>query len=404
MLTICACGAKRMASGPQFPVLSTDPLDRMVKDITDNNAKFPGNKIVVYEFQDIGGRLKAEGRVVAERLTTKLVRTGEFEVIERGRLESVLQELNLSASGVIDEKTAIKAGEILGAGAIVTGTLVRIGGKFEINARAITVAGGKIIAASMAEVSEASLRVASEKDNVTAVQVPPVRQQSSPQRQPLVLDGPLREQLLPDWEIWPGLDNSYGRFSFSNGQLSYYLSERQHDGAAYETGERTGYFPGLLLSRKIAGKKWEITAKADYRLNSPNGHWFSSFIWLGADNTRPSGCAKGMDLSVGMLHEADHGSGNSGLTEYISFSGGKILEHKILYKNIRYFKIRRDGSDFYLETSEDGLKYVQALYVKAPVNIAGSTQKIVLGGQCFGNPSGSYATYEYVKLNGRPLF
>lgn len=407
MLALTACagsGGKQGVAGLKFPVLSADPLDGIVKDITDNSQKFQNKKIVVYEFQDLGGRLKAEGRLIAERLTTKLVRTGEFEVIERGRLESVLQELRLSASGVVDDKTALKAGEILGAGAVITGTLARVDGKFEINARAINVAGGRILTASIARISEESLRIAAEKDAAAPVQVQYNRQPPAPQGQDSYAGLPVQGQALPGWKIWPGLNNSYGRFGFAAGKLSYYLARRQHDGGAYETGEATGYYPGLLLSRRISGRKWEIAVKADYRLNSSNGHWFSSYVWLGTNKTRPSWNARGMDMAIGLFHKADLGSGTHACTEFGGAAGGKDLGTKILDRNFRYFKIRRNGNDFYLESSEDGIKYEQVLHVKAPVNIDSSTQEIVLGGQCFGDPAGSYADYEYAKFNGRALF
>jgi len=50
-------------------------------------------------------------------------RTNVFDLVERSQLDRILQEQNLSNSGVIDEQQAAQVGKVLGLDAIVTGTL-----------------------------------------------------------------------------------------------------------------------------------------------------------------------------------------------------------------------------------------------------------------------------------------
>ncbi len=52
-----------------------------------------------------------------------LVKTGQFRVIERQELESILKEQGLSLSGAVDDKTAVEAGKLLGCQLVVLGAI-----------------------------------------------------------------------------------------------------------------------------------------------------------------------------------------------------------------------------------------------------------------------------------------
>ena len=66
------------------------------------------------------GRL---GPAIEDWLVEKLVQSGQFRVIERKELESVLAEQELSLSGAIDDKTAVKVGKLLGCQLVVMGAV-----------------------------------------------------------------------------------------------------------------------------------------------------------------------------------------------------------------------------------------------------------------------------------------
>jgi curli biogenesis system outer membrane secretion channel CsgG len=70
-----------------------------------------------------GGLAPSQG--VSDLLTNKLVDGGAYTVIERSRIQAVLQEQNLGASGRIDANTAAEVGRILGADAVVMGSITR---------------------------------------------------------------------------------------------------------------------------------------------------------------------------------------------------------------------------------------------------------------------------------------
>lgn len=67
------------------------------------------------------------GRGAQDMLVTELVKTGKYRVIEREQLAAIMREKNLSLSGDIDPKTAVKIGRMLGVEYLVTGSVTQLG-------------------------------------------------------------------------------------------------------------------------------------------------------------------------------------------------------------------------------------------------------------------------------------
>ncbi len=61
------------------------------------------------------------GRGAQDMLVTELVKTGKYRVIEREQLAAIMQEKNLSLSGDIDPRTAVKIGKMLGVEYLIAG-------------------------------------------------------------------------------------------------------------------------------------------------------------------------------------------------------------------------------------------------------------------------------------------
>lgn len=61
-------------------------------------------------------------RQTTDMVATELLKAG-FEVIERGQLDSVTNELKISNSGLVDDTTRTQLGAILGVEAIFTGSI-----------------------------------------------------------------------------------------------------------------------------------------------------------------------------------------------------------------------------------------------------------------------------------------
>lgn len=65
------------------------------------------------------------GQAASDELTTQLVRTGDFSVIERKQIDAVLAEQHLDVSGAVDPATAAKVGKLLGAQAVLLGSITK---------------------------------------------------------------------------------------------------------------------------------------------------------------------------------------------------------------------------------------------------------------------------------------
>ena len=93
------------------------------------------------------GRNKEIGKYVQEDITTALVNSGQFNVVERLKLKSILDELKLAQVGLTDPEGAKQVGKLLGADVILTGTLASTGEEWNINLRLINTESGLITSA-----------------------------------------------------------------------------------------------------------------------------------------------------------------------------------------------------------------------------------------------------------------
>lgn len=121
--------------------------------------------ILELDFLDRAGRQDPMGRMIAEFLTTAAVDSGRFSIVERSLLEKVMKELELGQSGIIEEGKARELGKMVGAGAILTGSVSRLGNTMRIDIRLIDVESGKIIAAAN-EITEGDLQSLSRACNI----------------------------------------------------------------------------------------------------------------------------------------------------------------------------------------------------------------------------------------------
>lgn len=67
------------------------------------------------------------GEAAQDMLVTELVKRGNFRVMERERLEAILEEKNLHLSGDIDPKTAVKLGKMIGVEYLIAGAVTELG-------------------------------------------------------------------------------------------------------------------------------------------------------------------------------------------------------------------------------------------------------------------------------------
>jgi curli biogenesis system outer membrane secretion channel CsgG len=92
----------------------------------------PKRRIGVVEFENKTaygqGRL---GGAASDILITELVKSGKFIVVERDKMNKIMEEQKFQTQGLVDAQTAVKIGKILGLEAIVVGAVSQFGVKTE---------------------------------------------------------------------------------------------------------------------------------------------------------------------------------------------------------------------------------------------------------------------------------
>ncbi|OIN99102.1 MAG: hypothetical protein COX65_08205 [Elusimicrobia bacterium CG_4_10_14_0_2_um_filter_56_8] len=92
----------------------------------------PKRRIGVVEFENKSaygqGRL---GGAASDILVTELVKSGKFIVVERDRMNKIMEEQKLQSQGMTDPQTVAKIGQVMGLEAIVVGSVSQFGVKKE---------------------------------------------------------------------------------------------------------------------------------------------------------------------------------------------------------------------------------------------------------------------------------
>lgn len=79
---------------------------------------FSNNSAFTYWGDNLGG-------AAADELTTQLVKSGAFTVVERSQVNAILEEQHFGLSGAVDAATAAEVGKILGVQAVLMGSITQ---------------------------------------------------------------------------------------------------------------------------------------------------------------------------------------------------------------------------------------------------------------------------------------
>jgi TolB-like protein len=104
------------------------------------------NTIAVLDFKGNGISIN-EASSISERLRTELFNNGDYRVVERDKLEALLEEQGLNQSGIVSDEYIVNAGSILGVDKVVVGTVNKIGNLYSVSARIVNVKTGEILEA-----------------------------------------------------------------------------------------------------------------------------------------------------------------------------------------------------------------------------------------------------------------
>jgi TolB-like protein len=129
--------------------------EEFAKDVEGRHEIKPTLAIFPFQVADPKLAEKGMGMAVVEILTKYLLQTGKFTLVERAELLRILEEQRLGLTGVIESSTAVKVGQILGSRLVVLGTIVKLGGSYQVSARLIDVETSEVLSIGFVEVEQA---------------------------------------------------------------------------------------------------------------------------------------------------------------------------------------------------------------------------------------------------------
>ena len=140
-------------TGEPTIIFASEPEDFsvIIKEITEsiNNSNDSNRpvRLAVMTFISTSASTKNDfGNYFTESVISSLgENTKKIRIFERKRLDVILQENSLSMTGLIDEKQALKIGELAPIDFIFSGTFTKLKNSIEINGRLIDVVSGEIL-------------------------------------------------------------------------------------------------------------------------------------------------------------------------------------------------------------------------------------------------------------------
>ncbi|MFN0118361.1 MAG: CsgG/HfaB family protein [Elusimicrobiota bacterium] len=106
---------------------TVDVTEKVVSKITGPKRRIG---VVAFDNKAPYGQQRI-GDTATDILITELTKSGKFIVVERSKLDKIMEEQKFGQSGAVDPGTAAQIGKILGLNAIVTGSVSQFGLKKE---------------------------------------------------------------------------------------------------------------------------------------------------------------------------------------------------------------------------------------------------------------------------------
>jgi TolB-like protein len=149
ILLCCACVAALLSCATSKDAGAV--LDDASWELTDYIPRDGEHTVAVYYFTE-RGKESPISEYVINRMTTEIANAVREEgmsvkIVSRNTLDRLMQEQSFQVTELADPASQIAIGRQLGADLIVTGTITRLSGEYEVNAQLIdiktsTVLGG----------------------------------------------------------------------------------------------------------------------------------------------------------------------------------------------------------------------------------------------------------------------
>jgi len=130
-----------------------EEIERMASLLSEKIADSGKKSVAVVDFLDLKGNITELGRFLAEEFSVALAGMSKgFEVVDRTHLKTLLEEHELSTTGLIDPETTKQLGKITGVDALVTGSITPLESSVRISAKILDTSTAKLIGATSGEI------------------------------------------------------------------------------------------------------------------------------------------------------------------------------------------------------------------------------------------------------------
>jgi TolB-like protein len=103
----------------------------------------------ILSFKARGLGLESYGPKVADAMFAVLSAYPEFELVDRQELNTVIDEMSLNLSGMVNAQQAVQIGQLTGAKLMITGTIAEFDNRLLLVAKIIGTETGKVLGASV---------------------------------------------------------------------------------------------------------------------------------------------------------------------------------------------------------------------------------------------------------------
>ena len=126
-----------------FLMLITIPSSFAAEKNSKPEIKTVNNYVAVFDFEVRTGD-KNISRSLADKVIHEFSQSAKYEVIDRGNMNKILGEQKFQMSGCVAQECKVEAGQILGVGKIVNGSVGLVGKTYYLTLQLIDVKTGKV--------------------------------------------------------------------------------------------------------------------------------------------------------------------------------------------------------------------------------------------------------------------
>jgi TolB-like protein len=108
-------------------------------------GKKPSVAILYFDYEGKTEEMAVLKKGLAQMLISDLSTNDSFQIVERARLQEIMDELKLGQSGKLDPATAAKIGKLVGAQYMVVGGFFDLSGMLRVDARVFEVETSKMV-------------------------------------------------------------------------------------------------------------------------------------------------------------------------------------------------------------------------------------------------------------------